>query len=134
MRKTLPTAAVLGAAAVLIAAAPAADPAKDWADASALQQQKGPAGSCSTASLKIDVTEAGKPAATISIPIWMVKGAAKLVSASAGKALGEKVDIDRLVALATDQQANGVLIDIEDHQSQDRVVISLCREPGAGPK
>jgi hypothetical protein len=127
MNKIAPTAAALGCAAVLIAAAPATDPTKVDAP-----QAGAPAGqTCSTPSLRIDVTEVGKPAASISIPIWMIKSASKLVSASAGKALGVKVDLDELVALATDPNARGVLLEVEDHRSKDRVVISICREPAA---
>src|ERR1700674_2531503 len=76
------------------------------------------------AKIKIDVFEGGAPSATITIPMWVVKGASKLLPKIAGKAMKEHVDIDQIIALAQDPQANGVLLDIEDHQGKDRVVIS----------
>jgi hypothetical protein len=125
--KIVSATAVLGCAAVLTAAAPATDPAE-------APKEEVPAGqTCSTPSLRIEIAEQGKPAATVSIPLWMIKGASKLVAAS-GKPLGDKVDFDRLVELAADPNARGVLIDIEDHRSKDRVVISVCREPAPAQK
>ena len=77
------------------------------------------------AKIKIDVFEAGAPSATITIPMWVVKSASKLLPKIAGKAMKENVDIDQIIALAQDPQATGVLLEVEDHQSKDRVVISI---------
>ena len=57
--------------------------------------------------------------------MWVVKGASKLLPKIAGKAMKEHVEIDQIIALAQDPQANGVLLDIEDHQGKERVVISI---------
>ena len=66
------------------------------------------AGAASSASagakIKIDVFEAGAPSATITIPMWAVKGASKLLPKIAGKAMKEQVDIDQLIALAQDTE------------------------------
>lgn len=80
------------------------------------------------AKIKIDVFEAGAPSATITIPMWAVKGASKLLPKSDGKAMKEQVDIDQLIALAQDTKTSGVLLEIEDHQSKERVVISIVAD------
>jgi hypothetical protein len=80
------------------------------------------------AKIKIDVFEAGAPSATITIPMWIVKGASKLLPKIAGKAMKEHVDIDQIIVLAQDPQANGVLLEIEDHQAKDRIVISIVTD------
>jgi len=80
------------------------------------------------AKIKIDVFEAGAPSATITIPMWVVKGASKLLPRIAGKAMKEHVDIDQIIALAQDPQASGVLLEIEDHQGKDRIVISIVTD------
>ena len=77
------------------------------------------------AKIKIDIFEAGAPSATITIPMWAVKGASKLLPKIAGKAMKEQIDIDQIIALALDPQANGVLLEIEDHQGKERIVISI---------
>ena len=80
------------------------------------------------AKIKIDVFEAGAPSATITIPMWVVKSASKLLPRIAGKAMKEHVDIDQIIVLAQDPQANGVLLEIEDHQGKDRIVISIVAD------
>jgi hypothetical protein len=79
-------------------------------------------------SLKIDVFEAGQPSATITIPMWVVKGASKLLPKIAGTAMKEHVDFDQIIALAQDPRAKCILLDIEDHQAKDRVVISIVAD------
>src|SRR5882672_6783466 len=80
------------------------------------------------AKIKIDVFEAGAPSATITIPMWAIKGASKLLPKIAGKAMKEQVDIDQLIELAQDTRASGVLLEIEDHQGKERVVISIVAD------
>lgn len=80
------------------------------------------------AKIKIDVFEEGAPSAAITIPMWVVKGASKLLPKIAGKAMKEHVDIDQIVALAKDPEANGVLLEIEDHKDKDRVVVSIVSD------
>jgi len=75
--------------------------------------------------IRIEVFEEGAPAATITIPMWVVKGASKLLPKIAGKAVKEHVDLEQVVALAKDAPANGTLLEIEDHENNDRVVISI---------
>ena len=80
------------------------------------------------AKIKIDVFEAGAPSATITIPMWVVKGASKLLPKIAGTAMKEHVDFDQIIALAQDPRAKCILLDIEDHQAKDRVVISIVAD------
>jgi flagellar motor component MotA len=75
-------------------------------------------------SIRIDVFEAGAPSATITIPLWVVKGASKLLPKVAATAMKEHVDLDQIISLAQDPKASGVLLDIEDHRAKDRVIIS----------
>lgn len=77
------------------------------------------------AKLRIDVQEAGKPSATLDIPLWMVRGAEIILPDTARKNLRDQIDLDRLVDAANAPGMNGVLLDIEDHTDGERVTISL---------
>ena len=78
--------------------------------------------------LKIQVFEAGSPSATITVPSWLMVAASKMLPRMAGKSLQEHIDLEQLVALANDPNANGVIVDIEDHQDNERVVISIVAD------
>ncbi|MGH6814730.1 MAG: hypothetical protein ACREC6_03405 [Hyphomicrobiaceae bacterium] len=81
------------------------------------------------AKLKIQIFKHGAPAATITIPVWAVIGASQIISKLAGKQLQDhNIDIEQIVELIKNPQANGVVIDIEDHANHQKVVISLVRE------
>lgn len=77
------------------------------------------------AKIKIEVFEGGTPSATITIPVWVVRGAAKLLPKIAGKDLREHIDVEQIVELTKNAQANGVIMEIEDHKDNERVVISI---------
>ena len=47
------------------------------------------------AKIKIDVQEGGKPSATITIPLWMARGASKMMTTAAGKNLKDEIDIEQ---------------------------------------
>jgi hypothetical protein len=78
--------------------------------------------------IKIEVFEAGAPSATITVPAWVVRSAAKLLPSLAGKAVSEHINIDQIVELSTDPQANGTILEIEDHKTNERIVISIAGE------
>jgi hypothetical protein len=78
--------------------------------------------------LKIEVFEDGARSATITIPAWLVVGAARFLPKIAGKPLQHRVDIEQIVALASEPGASGVILDIEDHEDKDRVIISIVRD------
>ena len=48
------------------------------------------------AKIKIDVQEGGKPSVTITIPLWMARGASKMMTNAGGKNLKDKIDIEQL--------------------------------------
>jgi hypothetical protein len=81
--------------------------------------------------LKIEVFEGGAPAATITIPSWLVTGASKLLPKVVGKELREHIDIEQIVQMANDPQASGTILEIEDHKDNERIVISIV---GDAPK
>jgi hypothetical protein len=83
--------------------------------------------------LKIEVFEGGAPSATITIPSWLVLGAAKYLPKIAGKPLQHRVDIEQIVALASEPGASGIILDIEDHEDKDRIIISIVRDDTALP-
>jgi hypothetical protein len=77
------------------------------------------------ARLKIEVFEGGARSATITLPTWLVVGASKMLPKIAGKDLKEHIDIERIVEMAKDPSATGIVLDIEDHEDQDRILISI---------
>ena len=82
------------------------------------------------AKIRVEVYEGGTRSATITVPAWVVRGAVKLLPRIAGKSLREHVDVEQLVELARDPQANGVILEIEDHKDNERIVISVVAEEG----
>jgi hypothetical protein len=82
------------------------------------------------AKIRIEVYEDGTRSATITVPAWVVRGAVRLLPNIAGKSLREHADIEQVVELAKDPQANGVIIEIEDHKDNERVLISIVAEEG----
>ena len=80
------------------------------------------------AKIKIEVFEDGLRSATITVPGWLVTGASKMLPRIAGKTLQEHIDIEQIAELTKNPQASGVLIDIEDHEDNDRIVISIVDE------
>ena len=75
--------------------------------------------------IRFEVEEGGKPSATITIPLWLAKSAAKLCSKAAGKDLAGKIDIDEILKAASGPEANGIILEIVDHQDGDRITISV---------
>lgn len=83
--------------------------------------------------VRIEVFEAGKRSATINVPIWVVTGASRLLPRISGKRLEDHVDLDAIRALIADPAARGKLLEIEDHEDQDRIVISLVGDDDLSP-
>jgi hypothetical protein len=81
--------------------------------------------------LRIEVFEGEARAATITIPSWLVTGASKLLPKVAGKELREHVYIEQIVQMASDPQARGTILEVEDHKDNERIVISIV---GDAPK
>jgi hypothetical protein len=87
-------------------------------------------GKTAVPSIKIQIYEGGAPSATVTIPGWLMFGASKLLPKVAGKPLQDRVDIDQIVELLKDPRASGVLLNVEDHKSNERVVISIVDDEG----
>jgi hypothetical protein len=75
------------------------------------------------ASLKIHVFEEGASVAVISIPLSLAKAASKLMPKEM-----QGVNMDEILKLAETAPPNGLLLDVEDHRSKSRVVISLVAD------
>ena len=80
------------------------------------------------AKIKIDVQEGGKPSATITIPLWLMRGASKMISNAGGKNLKDKIDIEQILRAAEDPAAHGVIFEVVDHEDNDRVTISIVHD------
>lgn len=80
------------------------------------------------ADLKIRVFKGNddEPATTVTIPGGVLRIASKLVPARAVAALDEQgLDLAEIARLSESPEAKGTLVEIEDHQKNERVIISL---------
>jgi len=80
------------------------------------------------ADLKIRVFKDGDsaPATTVTIPGGVLRIASRLIPKKAAAALNEQgIDLDEIARLAEDPEAKGRLVEVEDHQKNERVMISL---------
>jgi len=65
-------------------------------------------------------------ASTVTIPGGILRIAANLVPRQAVEALSkEGIDLDELVSLSERPDAQGKLVEVEDHEKNERVVVSL---------
>jgi hypothetical protein len=80
------------------------------------------------ADLKVRVFKQNReqPATTVTIPAGVVKIASNFVPRKAVTALKEQgINLDELVRLSETPEARGTLVEIEDHEKNERIVISL---------
>ncbi len=82
------------------------------------------------ASLKIRTFNDGdtEPKTTISIPLKIVRYAQKLMPEHFTKALQEKgidVDTDMIVELSQNKEIRGTIVEIENHQKNEKIVIAI---------
>ena len=78
--------------------------------------------------LKIRVFKNGdsQPATTVTIPGGVLKIASKLIPARAVVALNEQgIDLAEIARLSESPDAKGTLVEVEDHQKNEKVVIAL---------
>ena len=67
-----------------------------------------------------------KPAQTVTIPLAVLKLARTFIPNRAKAALEkEGIDLDHVMGLADQQEAPGVLLNVEDHKKKRKVVISI---------
>ena len=86
------------------------------------------------AKIKIDVQEGGKPSATITIPLWMARGASKMLATAGGKNLKDKIDIEQILSAAEDPSSHGVIFEVVDHENKDGVTISIIHDGAEVPQ
>lgn len=80
------------------------------------------------ADLKIRVFKSGgvEPTTTVTVPGGVLKVASKLIPKQAVKALQEKgIDLDEIISLSENPDARGILVEVEEHEKNERVVIAL---------
>ncbi len=80
------------------------------------------------ADLKIRVFKSGeaKPKTTVTIPAGVFRIASKLIPKSAVAALqNEGIDLEELVRLSQNPEVRGTLVEVEDHQKNEKVIIAL---------
>ncbi|MCH8844549.1 MAG: hypothetical protein IID61_16435 [SAR324 cluster bacterium] len=66
------------------------------------------------------------PAQTVTIPLGVLKLARNFIPNRAKAALEkEGIDLDQVMGLADQQEAPGVLLEVEDHKKNRKVVISI---------
>lgn len=78
--------------------------------------------------LKIRVFKGGgtDPATTVTIPGNLLKIASNLIPNRAVSALADEgIDLDEIVRLSENPEAQGTLLEVEDHRKNERVTISL---------
>jgi len=67
-----------------------------------------------------------KPAQTITVPLAILKVARSLIPKRAKEAMEkEGIDLDQVLGLAEQQDAPGVLLEVDDHKRKKRVVVSI---------
>ena len=80
------------------------------------------------ADLKIRVFKSGgaDPATTVTIPGGVLKVASKLIPKQAASALQEKgIDLNEIIKLSENPDARGTLVEVEEHEKNEKVVIAL---------
>lgn len=82
------------------------------------------------ASLKIRTFKDGKtePATTITVPLAIIRYASKIIPKKFTKALQEKgidIDIDMIVELSQNKEIRGTIVEIENHQKNEKIVIAI---------
>lgn len=78
--------------------------------------------------LKIRVFKDGgaEPSTTVTIPGGVLRVASKLIPKHAAEALQDKgIDLEEIVRLAGNPEIRGTLIEVEEHQKNEKVVIAL---------
>jgi hypothetical protein len=78
--------------------------------------------------LKIRVFKDGgaEPSTTVTIPGGVLRVASKLIPKHAAKALQDKgIDLEEIVRLAGNPEIRGTLVEVEEHQKNEKVVIAL---------
>jgi hypothetical protein len=80
------------------------------------------------ADFKIKVFKLGEsePETTVTIPGGILKIASNLIPKQATEALQEKgINLEEILKLSENPDAQGTLVEVEDHKKNERIVIAL---------
>lgn len=80
------------------------------------------------ANLKVRIFEGGaeRPTTTVTVPGGMLKLASRLIPRRVAKELEEKgIDLAEIVRLSENPEVRGTLVEIEEHDKDERIVIAL---------
>jgi hypothetical protein len=67
-----------------------------------------------------------EPETTVTVPGGVLKIASKLIPKRATDALQEKgIDLDEIIRLSGNPEARGILVEVEEHEKNERIVIAL---------
>jgi hypothetical protein len=80
------------------------------------------------ADLKIRIYKSGEPEpqTTVTIPGGILNIASKLIPKQATEALQEKgIDLEEIIRLSNNPEAHGILVEVEEHKKNEKVIISL---------
>jgi len=76
--------------------------------------------------IRIYASDASTPKTTVTIPGAVMKIASRLIPKKAQASLQEKgIDLNEIVRLADNPEARGTLVEIEDHEKNEKIVIAL---------
>ena len=78
--------------------------------------------------LKIRIYKIGEPdpGTTVTVPGAVLKIASKLIPRQAADTLQAKgIDLNEIIQLANNPDARGTLIEVEDHDKNEKIVIAL---------
>ncbi len=80
------------------------------------------------ADLKIRVFKGGevKPDTTVTVPGNVLKIASKLIPKRLTTILQDKgIDIDEIIKLSENPEAQGTLVEVEEHKKNEKIVVAL---------
>ena len=80
------------------------------------------------ADLKIRVFKSGeaKPDTTVTVPGNVLKIASKLIPKRLTTVLQDKgIDIDEIIKLSENPEAQGTLVEVEEHKKNEKIVVAL---------
>lgn len=67
-----------------------------------------------------------EPETTVTVPGGVLKIASKLIPKQATDALQEKgINLDEIIRLSGNPEARGILVEVEEHEKNERIVIAL---------
>ncbi len=76
--------------------------------------------------IRIERLDTGEAKKTITVPGMMLKFATKVLPANVSHSLEEKgIDPREIVKLASDPDVHGVIAEIEDHEKNEKIIVSL---------